>query len=191
MKNDYLIDEILKDKNIWVEEDTGKIFNKRSQQGHVTNTWREVGNVNSSGFLKFKYKRTDIFVHRLVYKKANGKLDPDLNVTHINGDKTDCKKVNLEQCTQRESLFHRFDEKRYNNPACSPKHREEERLRATELRKKGMSYKQILKEVNVSKSSLSVWLRDIKLTKKQQEQIDNRKKTENNCWRNKEQPSSL
>jgi transcriptional regulator with XRE-family HTH domain len=39
--------------------------------------------------------------------------------------------------------------------------------RARELRKKGFSYSEIIKQIPVSKSTISFWCRDIKLTKKQ------------------------
>ena len=39
-----------------------------------------------------------------------------------------------------------------------------ERDKAVELRKQGMTFSEILKEIPVSKSSLSYWLKDIKLT---------------------------
>lgn len=42
-----------------------------------------------------------------------------------------------------------------------------ERLQAIELRKKGLSYSEILEYVHVSQSSLSLWLHNIKLSKKQ------------------------
>jgi hypothetical protein len=47
----------------------------------------------------------------------------------------------------------------------------EEKMKARELRKKGLSYGEIKKLVNVSKSSLSLWLRDINLTEEQQKRI--------------------
>lgn len=43
----------------------------------------------------------------------------------------------------------------------------EEKQRARELRHQGWSYNDILKEVGVSKSTLSLWLRDIPLTEEQ------------------------
>lgn len=43
----------------------------------------------------------------------------------------------------------------------------EEKQRACELRQQGWSYNDILKEVGVSKSTLSLWLRDITLTEEQ------------------------
>jgi len=41
------------------------------------------------------------------------------------------------------------------------------KLQARDLRKKGLSVKEIQKRLKVSKSSVSLWVRDIKLTKKQ------------------------
>lgn len=43
----------------------------------------------------------------------------------------------------------------------------QDRLRAIDLRKSGNSYRDILKVVDVSKSTLSIWLRDIELTPEQ------------------------
>lgn len=47
----------------------------------------------------------------------------------------------------------------------------EERNKAIELRKKGYSYSEILKKINVSKSTISSWLRDIELTIKQKNKL--------------------
>ena len=49
-----------------------------------------------------------------------------------------------------------------------------ERIRAIKLRKRGLSYKAILKETSVSKSTLSIWLREIELTKEQKSKLLNR-----------------
>ncbi|MCP6719165.1 MAG: hypothetical protein KJI71_02945 [Patescibacteria group bacterium] len=46
-----------------------------------------------------------------------------------------------------------------------------EKIRATELRRMGRSYGEILKKIKVSKGTLSVWLRDIKLTPEQKERL--------------------
>lgn len=46
-----------------------------------------------------------------------------------------------------------------------------EKLRAQELRKKGLSYREILQHINVSKDTISRWCRDIPLTKKQKERL--------------------
>lgn len=46
-----------------------------------------------------------------------------------------------------------------------------EKIRAIKLRKMGKSYGEILKKTSVSKSTLSLWLRDIKLTPEQEKKI--------------------
>lgn len=53
-----------------------------------------------------------------------------------------------------------------------PKAKPEDRERARELRRLGWSYKKIVEELGVSKSSVSLWVRDIELTP---EQIENNK----------------
>lgn len=51
------------------------------------------------------------------------------------------------------------------------------KLKARELRKKGLSVKEIQKRLKVSRSSVSLWVRDVKLTKKQLEKLYLNKKT--------------
>lgn len=46
-----------------------------------------------------------------------------------------------------------------------------EKIKALKLRKKGISYSEIMKSVSVSKSTLSFWLRDITLNRKQKNRI--------------------
>ncbi len=46
-----------------------------------------------------------------------------------------------------------------------------EKIKAIELRKKGKSYSEILKQISVSKATLSIWLRDIKLTSEQKRKL--------------------
>ncbi len=50
-----------------------------------------------------------------------------------------------------------------------------EKEKAIELRKKGFSYSEILKEVPVAKSTLSLWLREIGLTKRQKQRLTKKK----------------
>jgi len=53
----------------------------------------------------------------------------------------------------------------------------EMKLKARSLRKKGFSVKDIQKKLGVSRSSASLWVRDIQLSKKQQERLYLNKKT--------------
>ncbi len=50
-----------------------------------------------------------------------------------------------------------------------------EKEKAIELRKKGFSYSEILEEVPVAKSTLSLWLREIGLTKRQKQRLTEKK----------------
>lgn len=47
----------------------------------------------------------------------------------------------------------------------------EDKLRAQELRKQGLSYQEILQTINVSKSTISLWCKDIRLTNKQKARL--------------------
>lgn len=51
----------------------------------------------------------------------------------------------------------------------------EEREQAIDLRRKGRTYSEILQEVKVAKSTLSVWLGKVGLTEKQQQRITDKK----------------
>ena len=51
----------------------------------------------------------------------------------------------------------------------------EEKERAIKLRKQGFSYSEILKEIPVAKSTLSLWLRSVGLSKKQKQRLTEKK----------------
>lgn len=51
-----------------------------------------------------------------------------------------------------------------------------ERQKAIALRKKGLSYNEILKRIPVAKSTLSLWLRDIGLAKKQKQRLTEKRR---------------
>jgi hypothetical protein len=57
----------------------------------------------------------------------------------------------------------------------------QEKERAVELRKKGYSYNEILKEVKVAKSSISLWLKDLPLTADEKRYL--RRRTDSNISR--------
>lgn len=54
--------------------------------------------------------------------------------------------------------------------------------KAIELREQGLSYNEILLQVDVAKSSLSYWLRNIKLTEEQKNRLKEKCKWENKVW---------
>ncbi len=48
--------------------------------------------------------------------------------------------------------------------------------KAIALRRKGLSYSEILKEIPVAKSTLSLWLRSVGLAKKQKQRLTEKKR---------------
>ena len=65
---------------------------------------------NNSGYLSFSiynknFKKTkSYFQHRFVYEVFNGKIPPHLEIDHINGDKTDNQKINLQLLTHQQNI---------------------------------------------------------------------------------------
>lgn len=51
----------------------------------------------------------------------------------------------------------------------------EDKFKAIELRKQGLSYKEILTKIDVSKSTISLWCKDVQLTEKQKLRLLNKK----------------
>lgn len=54
--------------------------------------------------------------------------------------------------------------------------KEQEKIKAIELRKKGFSYNEILREVPIAKSTLSLWLRGIGIAKKQKQRLTEKRR---------------
>ncbi len=54
--------------------------------------------------------------------------------------------------------------------------KEQEKTKAINLRKQGLSYNEILREVPVAKSTLSVWLKDIGLAKAQKQRLTEKRR---------------
>ena len=65
---------------------------------------------NNSGYLSFSIynknlkKTKSYFQHRFVYEVFNGKIPPHLEIDHINGDKTDNQKINLQLLTHQQNI---------------------------------------------------------------------------------------
>ena len=53
--------------------------------------------------------------------------------------------------------------------------KDKEKIIAVELRKQGLSYSEILKEISVAKSTLALWLQSVGLSKKQKQRLTEKK----------------
>ena len=82
------------------------------------------------------------------------------------GSKRFAKKINLKGCFYFEPRCYNIVT---NNHGSMLKI--EEKIKALELRRKGLTYKEILKQVPVAKSTLSLWLREVGLSKTQKQRI--------------------
>ena len=63
----------------------------------------EVGTVNSSGYKGFSFKKIPYKVHRVAYYLHYGEDPGDLDIDHINRDKTDNRIVNLRLVTRQQN----------------------------------------------------------------------------------------
>jgi len=160
--NDKYIEEVI-NSDIYQILPEGKILSRRSKQGYITNEWREVGNILKGGFRQMKYIKWNLFVGRIVYRKFIGPLDQNLNITYKDGNKLNCSVDNIEMVEQKQSNFNRYDKDIYNNPAVIGNTRGPElKEKVREMYRSGMGYKLIKKQVKISLSTLSLWLRDLK-----------------------------
>lgn len=171
--NDTLIEnEILNDKNIEVRPD-GTIWSYRTAQGHESTTPRPIGNTTDDGYLKIRYFGKHILSHRVVWAKFKGKLDPSLNILHKDGDKTNNHPDNLELGTQSDSNTARF--RVYGHSPVKGNYKPELQEKATQLRKQGLSVKQVEAELGISRGSASNWTLGVKFSPKETKTIFKRR----------------
>lgn len=60
------------------------------------------------GYIRIKYSYKDLLLHRIVYQKYIGQLNPSLQINHKDGNKKNNHFSNLEQVTQSENQLHSF-----------------------------------------------------------------------------------
>lgn len=110
MKNDRLILSLLKSGRLTVEPKTGLVFLDGRRKG-----W-----VKSTGYVVFEYtsrgRRRIISCHRVVWIAANGIPGHDMEVDHVDGDKTDNRLAKLELVTGATNV-----RRAYANGLCSTK----------------------------------------------------------------------
>jgi hypothetical protein len=107
VRNDFLIQTFLQDENYRVFPD-GTLSTCVSGQGHKTVEWREKPLINKGGYLYITYRKKKLAVHRIVYAKFVGPLNPDLVINHIDGNPSNNQIENLELVTQAENNRHKY-----------------------------------------------------------------------------------
>lgn len=104
-----MIDQFLNDPDYIVTED-GKIFTIKTRSGNrsVKNELREIIRITKTGYAEVCYFKKHLLVHRIVYQKYVGKLDPQLVINHIDGNKLNNHPSNLEQVSVADNNLHGY-----------------------------------------------------------------------------------
>jgi hypothetical protein len=63
---------------------------------------RKLGSLCSNGYLKGTYKKQTYLLHRLIWVWHGNKLEKNMEIDHINYDRTDNRIENLQQLTRAE-----------------------------------------------------------------------------------------
>src|SRR4051812_46937987 len=92
-KNDYLIEEIIKDEKYLITE-----------EGVVKKKNKKLGRKDKEGYIEIYYKGVRLKLHRIIYRKFKGKLDEELVIEHKDGDSGNCRSDNLLMCTQQKNI---------------------------------------------------------------------------------------
>lgn len=97
---DDLIKEFIKDPLYDVRKD-GSVWTKLTLNGQgITEDWREMGYVKPDGYIRLRYQDDFLFVHRIVYWKFKGPIEPGYTIDHKDRDRSNNKPDNLQAKTQ-------------------------------------------------------------------------------------------
>lgn len=105
--NDNIIKSFIENPKYHISE-TGIILSRYSRQGHLTEVFKEISQIDRKGYKLISYAGKKLAVHRIVYAKFVGKLHPDLVINHIDGNPANNSISNLELVTQSENNYHSF-----------------------------------------------------------------------------------
>ena len=113
--NDLYIDKILMDWRYRAKQD-GTLWTRISINGKGLiqgGKWRKCGKINCYGYNvyqpRFKGKKVDIKIHRLIYAAYKGPLKRDMVVNHIDGNRLNNSPQNLELVTWEYNSKYRSD----------------------------------------------------------------------------------
>lgn len=71
---------------------------------------RPIGSVNNRGYIQIALSgRHNKYAHRMIWEYVNGPIPKDMQINHINGDKTDNRIANLELVTPQQNIQHAYD----------------------------------------------------------------------------------
>ena len=90
--------ELLVNDPLYDIREDGSVWSK-TYSGRETKEWRKLKiSPSSDGYYRFSYNHQRLLLHRVIYRKFAGRLDPT-TVDHIDDDKSNNRFDNLQQLT--------------------------------------------------------------------------------------------
>jgi len=154
--NDFAIKVLCEDPNYDIRPD-GKIYTliERTGKRSTKNNWRDKPQtLNLYGYVRIKYDYRDLFLHRIIAQKFIGNID-GLQVNHIDGNRANNHKNNLELVTASQNMLHSFRVLK-RKPVIGYKKLDQKTANfIRELLEKGHSVEELAKQFGVGKSTIS------------------------------------
>jgi hypothetical protein len=106
---DQWIEKLINDATYKIYDD-GTILTQVTKSGKLSKNgaWRKLTHMQREYCVHIKYKGIFLQLHRVIYRKFLGSLDPNKVINHKDGDTRNNKIANLELVTQAENNKHRF-----------------------------------------------------------------------------------
>jgi hypothetical protein len=82
----------------------------RVVDGQLYRNGKKLGTIGKNGYIEYRSSNKRVYAHRLMYAYYNGldNLDSKLSINHIDGNKLNNKKENLEQISLSENSKHQW-----------------------------------------------------------------------------------
>ena len=94
------------------EYKAGKLYWKVRKQGRALE--KEAGSSDSRGYRQVKINRENYKSHRLIYMMFHGRIDSNLQIDHIDGDRSNNNIENLRVVTSQENQWNQTKAKGYS-----------------------------------------------------------------------------
>lgn len=114
-RNDKLIEQLLRDPDYRIYEN-GEVWSliQRTGKRSICGNWRQLKihrhEKNANHFYhNIRYKRKYLALHRVIFRKFKGKLNPNKVINHIDGNSENNHVDNLELITQSENSRHSYE----------------------------------------------------------------------------------
>ena len=115
--NDVFIEELINDPYYRVYKN-GSVWSCRPTSGpigKIKHPWRRIDKLTDQGYKTAKYRGKELRVHRIVYRKYVGNLNPELEINHIDFNRVNNTVKNLELVTNKDNVQHTITARR--NPS--------------------------------------------------------------------------